>query len=54
MDKHIHDNRKKNPLIKWYNQCINHALEYCRKDQGNRNDFTWVDIGAGEENYVNL
>jgi 2-polyprenyl-3-methyl-5-hydroxy-6-metoxy-1,4-benzoquinol methylase len=47
MDVFIHNNRKKNPLTKWYNQCIAHAIAYFGNGQGLQRNFTWIDIGAG-------
>lgn len=41
----IQDIRKKNPLVRWYEQCIGRAVSLL--NISNPNDFLWWDVGAG-------
>ncbi|MEX6686571.1 class I SAM-dependent methyltransferase [Danxiaibacter flavus] len=39
--------RLESSFDKWFNQCINNALNYSQKKYTSKDYFTWIDIGAG-------
>lgn len=39
--------RKEHPLTVWYNQCIDRALKPLHESVEKNNNFSWLDVGAG-------
>ncbi|MGI8950089.1 MAG: class I SAM-dependent methyltransferase [Chitinophagaceae bacterium] len=54
MDNFTRQIRNKNPLTKWFQNCISEALKYSHTSYNTNDSFTWIDIGAGDGELVKL